>query len=280
MISRELSIDKFISFKRYNLDLLPQLLIPPAVNLPVSESHGKQKQGEFNDWRKREANNWMTQAKKSRDDDEKLYSQVRTTLNKLSDENFDTLLLEIKNMNLKESHHLEKLSELIFNKALIEPKFCVWYAKLAYELSCYGKNSDTNTLFRAKLIDRCQQMFSDIIITNDNGVNAVSKELSCGYVRFVGELYVCGLLPNKIINGCCLTLLKIKEKEKKDDLKMIDCLCSLIKVIGKTFASNCPDDTVSLFNKIDELMKSGQLVPKEKFALMDIKDLCKNGKWI
>lgn len=274
-MSNELTIDDFYKFKQANTDILPSLIDFYEKCRQIQMALVKKPVG-TDDWKKKEADNWLTTNKKNRDDDEKLYSTMRTLLNKLSDENFIVIKNELQKLNIREEHHLEKLSGLIFDKASIEPKFCVWYAKIAADIAQWADN-DTNKCFRKLLIDKCQLTFSNILVIDDTTMN-ITKEKSRGCVVFIGELYNQDLLPSKIINSCFLTLIMIHTNNITES-RIIECFCSMMKTVGAKFCRSSPG-AQSLFDSIDNMIATEQLIKKDKFALMDIVDLKNKNKWI
>ena len=159
-----IDLDRFIQYKACNHDMLPAL-----VNYYNSNKQKFNRVGN-NNWKKMEAktpNNWLLTAKLNQTDNEKLYSQIRSILNKLSDVNFDGLAKELITLEITSSDHITKLTELLFNKAIIEPKFSNMYAKLAKELCNLKVIENDNTFyFRESLINRCQRMFNDCVSLN------------------------------------------------------------------------------------------------------------------
>jgi hypothetical protein len=102
--SSELSIDDFYGYKIHNMDVLPELedFYKYCCSLNTNKNTIKVTADSNNEWKKHEAKNWLTENKKNRDDDEKLYSSLRSILNKLSDDNFNVLIDEIKKLNINE----------------------------------------------------------------------------------------------------------------------------------------------------------------------------------
>ena len=272
-----LTIDEFLKYKHVNRDMLPE--IQEFYNTNKTKFNRP-----INNWRKygnepKTNDNWLIANKFKQTDDEKLYSQFRCILNKLSDGNFDSLAKEIITLDIEKQEHLLKLAEFIFNKAILENKFCITYAKLSKELSgYYVKDNDKIAYFRELLINKCQQMFNECVFFDpsiDNNT-MISKEISTGCMIFIGELYNCELLTNKIINSCFLLLLKRLEQNK---INIIDNICALMRIVGKIFVNKCSVETNLIFEKLDKLMKSGTLNNKDKFSLMDLFDMKKDNKW-
>jgi hypothetical protein len=141
---------------------------------------------------------------------------------------------------------LNKLSEFIFNKALDEPKFCIRYAKLAYEFAKYEPYNNEKMCFRTLIVKRCQITFSEI--------PTVNKDKAKGCVNFIGELYNNNLLPNKIICYCFDELINMGMNNNWE--KIIEAIFVLMKISGEKFISNNKIDAANFFNKIDNIIKT------------------------
>jgi translation initiation factor 4G len=273
-MSSELSIDNFLLYKGCNQEMPNELIefyeLCKSLQPPQQQNRQASNLTKLNavndiEWKRHEAKNWLTENKKNRDEDEKLYSQVRSILNKLSDDNFDVLVEEIKKLAISDEIHLSKLSEFIFNKALDEPKFCVRYAKLAVEFTKYEPYNNDIMCFRTSIVKRCQIMFNEI--------KEAPKDKAKGCVSFIGELYNYNLLPNNIINYCFNELIIMCENTIMD--KIIECIFTLMKISGGKFCMNNKQDSNIIFDKINLLVKEGNLCNKDKFSLMDTLDLKK-----
>lgn len=279
-----LSFDDFLKYKLLNGDMLPDLVDFYNNNKQKFNRNNNANQNPSG-WRKFEQkpnDNWLITNKFKQNDEEKLYSTIRGILNKLSDSNFNTLANELTSVQIEKSEHLSKLTEFIFNKAIIEPKFANMYAKLSKELTGYSiEDEDKVYYFREMLIGRCQIMFNECVSMDSEEPKTISKplvtkETAVGCMTFIGELYLCDLLTNKIINSCFLLLL-IKVGQNKSHI--IEGICTLMKVCGKMFTAKCPNDSKVIFDKIEKLIVANTLQNKDKYALMDVMDLRKLNKW-
>jgi translation initiation factor 4G len=202
-------------------------------------------------------------------DDEQLYSQVRSILNKLSIQNFDQLLLEFNNLKISKCENLEKISELIFNKAILETKFTPIYAKLSKSIGgFYVDDGSKITYLKELLVCKCQKMFNDCL--QDEKMASIGT----GCLKFIGELYNYEILSGKIINNCFLLLLK-----NKNNSNIIDFICILMKTVGKIFTKKCIRESEDIFKRLDQILKSGLLPNKERFGLMDLFDIKNMDKW-
>lgn len=80
----------------------------------------------------------FTKGEFATDEDRKtegLYKKVRGILNKLTPQKFDTLLGQIKDLQIDNSERLQGVIDLVFDKAVDEPNFSVAYAKMCKEVA-------------------------------------------------------------------------------------------------------------------------------------------------
>ncbi|CAH6421373.1 Translation initiation factor factor eIF-4G [uncultured virus] len=227
-------------------------------------------------------NNWVLNKKLNMDDDEKLNYQYRSILNKISDNNLNEMAKEIINLEIKTQDQLCKLVDFIFSKAISESKFCELYAKCSKELSTYYIELDgTKICFRQLLIKKCQIMFNNAInldknIENDPSENIFKiKDEILGCISFIGELYKQGLLADRIIYSCFVSL---ETKTSLNKAYIVDSMCTLMKIVGKFFFKNTPTEANICFSKLEKL-KETNISLKEKFFILDIVDLKKKEKW-
>lgn len=273
--SAMLSIESFYQYSACNVEMLDSLgefynicrdyEMQHQRHNNKHNNHNKHVNTDNVDWKKQEATNWLTTNKKNRDDDEKLYAKIRSILNKLSDENFDTLINEIKKMDINDSDHLDKLAEFIFCKALDEPKFCVRYAKLAYDFAYYQPYNNDNLSFRAMIIRRCQITFNDLFNK--------TKEKAKGCMMFIAELYNYDLLPTNIIVYCFNDLCKLVDGKIRES--SVEFILIFMKTLGENLWKKSNNDAKALFEKFELLLKNTGLSNKEKFCIMDTIDLKK-----
>ncbi len=90
------------------------------------------------------------------DEVEELKLQVMSILNKITPQTFDKLVVQLKQIPIKNATLLDKLVSLVFEKAIQEPNFCNMYADMCVELQNQSKfwpflqivhNLDTNQYF-------------------------------------------------------------------------------------------------------------------------------------
>ena len=270
-VSSQLSVESFYQYRDSNMNMLEELIdfYNTCKNAQLTQKHNNTQKNNMdsNDWKRHDPNNMLTTIKRNRDDDEILFAKMRSILNKLSDDNFLILVEEIKKLEINETQYLDKLAEFIFTKALDEPKFCIRYAKLAYEFaSCKDYNTPTLS-FRKLTIKRCQIKFAELPKAN--------RENAKGCMMFIGELYNYNLIPIKIIMYCFGELMKQNGGQSFTSEYSIECIFMFMKVIGERLWILHNDESVQLFEKFSVLLKNDKLSNKEKFCVMDIIDLKK-----
>lgn len=231
-----------------------------------------------NNWRNtNQPTNWLLNKKLNQNEDDKLYSQFTSLLNKLSESNINDLTQELQSFNIVKKEQLNKLAELILNKAILEKKFNNIYAKLTKQLSNYNvKDNDETIYLKTLVINKCQNMFNNTI--SESPQLKLNKDMCNGCLRFIGELYNIDMLTVKVINTCIIILVqKINTTIKSE---FIEYLCTLIKTCGKYFCKRSKQDGIVVFNKIDSILSEKKLENRDKFSLMDIIDMKNNEKWL
>ena len=241
---------------------------------------------------------------------EALYKRVRSVLNKLTPQKFNTLVDQVRTLTIDTPERLQGVINLVFEKAVDEPSFSVAYALMCKELAVMevsgsDKNSDKQECsytFKKLIINRCQKEFER------NPVNEVAraaklKEIeecvdpekkkdlqlqfedeerktrikSVGNIRFIGELYKQGMLTTKIMHRC------IKELLIQSDEDSLECLCKLLTTVGKDLESKVSaEEMQDYFNKMQDIVARrghGKISSRIRFMLQDVIDLRANS-WI
>lgn len=183
---------------------------------------------------------------------------VRSILNKLTYDNFDVLLEQIKSFNIDTIEKLNSVILLVFEKAVDEPNFSQAYAELCKNLvhNCFPVESDSHALFKRTLITKCQNEFTKNVCAdtaNEQQLKPLRDELAtctdpdgryelsviindeeqkmrrktvCT-VQFIGELFLFDMLTTSIMERCIKALLDGRTDEK------LECLCKLLTTVGE-----------------------------------------------
>lgn len=280
-----ITLQDFLQYKRVNKEMLPELaefcdsLTKNRRNNNANKNNQPTKNANItnknnNNWRNNTdiptGTNWLVTMKLNQTSDDKLYSQIRSLLNKLSDSNFNSLLEELKTYNITSFAHLNKLVELIFSKATAEYKFSYMYAKLSLSLVnfCITDGDGTHS-FRRILIKQCQDIFKQCIMDN----STIDKQFGNGCMTFIGELYLHNLLSGAIINSCFLLMLTNVGNSIINNPNNIDYISTLMRTTAKKFVNANNKDMGNIFDKIEKLIESGTLQTRYKFSLMDLIDI-------
>lgn len=219
---------------------------------------------------------------------EEFSEKLNGQLNKLSESNFDTISGKIHAM-ISDKDNLEFsdcIIDLIFQKSITQHLYSALYAKLISMMeTVYG------TGFKTQLMQRIDHFYEDTISTTFNTSTSTyeemcelnaKKEQLLGIFIFIGCLYNCNSVNKDLTLKYYHILIKLIDSEdSKDTLeKYIDCVCTLVKEIGKKlegelgkeeFGKLCiaPMNTFRLNTK--------KFSFKARFKVMDILDLNKKG---
>lgn len=219
---------------------------------------------------------------------------LKTVLNKMTPENFESCIGEIRKFNMKSEQNLISFVDQVFSKAIQEESYSKLYSKLACELSGLNANGK---VFRSLLLNKCQQMFKkplDIQIEEvkefwnekikaeenermkvmyeesiEEQVNKV-KDKYFGNMRFISELYLQNEIPDKIIVHIVGNLLS-----KVTDCISLEAVCKMLVVVGKNLETKNPKQMDEFMVKIDQLSVMKELGMKMRFKFKDIIDMRK-----
>lgn len=247
---------------------------------------------------------------------ELLFKRVRSVLNKLTPERFNTLFEEINNFNIGTTERLNGVISLVFEKAIDEPHFSVAYAQLCGKLSNSVETLEADVgdkkAFKTTLISKCQHEFEKHVVNEQtiadklapflakvNETDDPDKKLehqanleeeerklrrrSVGTVRFIGELYKIGMLTSKIMIGCIRTLI---DKDSEDKL---ECSCKLLTTVGAKleesvltnpgFKAELNESFRQMQAIVDKKIPNLKISSRVRFMLQDVLDL-KKRSWV
>lgn len=281
-----LILERFYLFKKNPENHKPPLILKKflrdikdrEMKNPMSRQAGKSNYN--NQWKKGNngiKRNWLMAKKFKQTESERLCSQFKGILNKLNKNNFDKLMKELFDLDIKSEEQLSELVNTIFKKATEESSFCSMYSELCLKLMpyCVEENGQKKR-FINMLMNLIQKNFKICINFNNNEElkqsEFTSKAQMLGCITFIGELYNNGLIPGRIICGdkeiCgCLDLLWKSVEEKK--LFMIDCICQFLSTIRDKLSVKCKAKKKEIVNKLTKLKGSEKIELREKFIILD-----------
>lgn len=233
-------------------------------------------------------------------------------LNKLSPETFEKLSEQFMNIGMETESMMCRVVDLIVSKAQMEEPFCFMYADLCKKITDKwlilspddggddeteqtvpmdgsSGEKDLGKVFRSRLLTRCQEEFIQDRETATQSIQSLEiseddkqeklfilRKRYTGHMRFVGEIYMKGLVkPNKMYL-CVSELLESRDEEK------LSCLCKLLQTIGKKLEAydikKKKGKMKEYFQKISELSNEKTLSTKIRFGFKDLMEM-RNNNW-
>ena len=233
--------------------------------------------------------------------DEVIIRKVKSLLNKLTLEKFDSISSQIweyakQSEKEEDGRALKVVIQLTFDKACDEPAFAVMWAQLCRKMydsitddikDVNVKDKEGNTvsgvnLLRKYLLNRCQHDFErgwkmQIPEVDQNNPDMMSEEYyaavkakrqGLGLVVFIGELFKRQMLTDRIMLQC-LTRLCDNPKEVGDE--ETETMVKLITTIGKPLDTSSRKNKEWLdayFERMKEMMESPNLSSRIKFMIL------------
>jgi hypothetical protein len=229
--------------------------------------------------------NFLINRKNMSGQDEELYDQIVSKLNKISDKNFDEIAEEIMNLPYTKSKHIYRLAEAILIKSIKEPSYSEKYAKLSMSLlPCYIEINENKIHFRTVLLTICQDIFNELIFDSKFDLQLKKKQeydrqlaydtldLS-GLSNFFGQLNKVNILPSQIISFCFDKLVKCIERGNASDSKFEG-----VKSIVESCITNIKKNDQKVYDdiktKIQSMLDNKQFTNiRTKFILMETVEL-------
>lgn len=235
-------------------------------------------------WRNEDETSEIVRASPEEDFTDKLNGQ----LNKLSDSNFKKITQKIFTLisNKDNLGFCDCAIDLIFQKSITQHLFCHLYAKLTSMMeSVYGEG------FKEQLMQRIDHFYESNISTTFNTASSTydemcdlnaKKEQLLGIFIYIGCLFNCNAVTKDLTLKYYHILNElIQNEESKESLeKYVDCVCTLVKQIGKKLESAMTaDEFRTLCIEPMETIRTNtkKFSFKARFKVMDLLDLHKNG---
>eukprot|EP00102_Acyrthosiphon_pisum_P012308 XP_008181407.2 PREDICTED: eukaryotic translation initiation factor 4 gamma 3-like [Acyrthosiphon pisum] len=185
---------------------------------------------------------------------EEVYKSVRSILNKITPDNMSLLTDHFMALPIDTIERLEKTIDLVFKKAIEEQHFVPLYSSLCSAMqSVHVTSKDGKTTsFKKLIISKCQSLFESDKAQEMNSAEKLNEINSCkdsekkkelrlefeenekkirkrsvGNCRFIGELFKQKILTPNIMLYCIMNLVT------KHDEEPLECLCNLLKTVGK-----------------------------------------------
>lgn len=239
---------------------------------------------------------------------QELFKKFRSVLNKLTPENFEKLVQQVKSFVIDTDERLDGCIKLVFEKAISEPNFSEAYAKMCKEIGTIAvvASSEKRALsFKSRLLAQCQAEFElrrndqtcairDSRIKLEANKNLAKQQFeelkaqleedeqkvrrrAVGTVRFIGELYKHGQLTSSIMHSCIKLL--IDNDSRAYDEETLECLCKLLTTIGCKMEKENEQDLRPYFDKMGEIVRNKdkfRISSRIRFMIQDVIDLRRN----
>ena len=233
------------------------------------------------------------QRQDQKDADACVVRTMKSILNKLTYEKFDTLFEQLLSCGMSTSEHIQVLMKEEFEKATTQHNFIELYTDLCIRLEADfqaspidfsdGQGHDPKMSgFRRILLTQCQKSFEEnleppvgLLDADVNNEDALEQEIRyktamLGNIKFVGRLLVTRLLASKILIQAATQLLTIKSNST------LECLCMLLTATGETFDDKSWHYHTYFSKMFDEIRGIARLKTTQsriKFLFFDLLDL-------
>ncbi|KAF3515706.1 hypothetical protein DY000_02062757 [Brassica cretica] len=213
-------------------------------------------------------------------------------LNKLTPQNFEKLLEQVKSVNIDNAVTLIGVVSQMFDKALMEPTFCEMYGDLCFHLSGalpdFNWNGEKINL-KKLLLNKCQKEFdrgekegsrvAEVEQTEEEREEKrlkIRRRMLCNF-GLIGELYKKRILTEKIMHACIQQLLGYDQEDPHEE--NIEALCKLMSTIGVMIDHHKAKAHMdAYFERMKMLSCKQELSFRARFMLIDAIDQRKN-KW-
>ena len=252
MISHKYAPNEIFKLKKNDF-ILPEIVSKNLENIHTVLSSRNNNKKVFS---KYSTNTWSKgKYPEQIDRDNKNKQDIISILNKISNNNFESSLEQLKIISSQDvsDKYSSYITESIFKNSIKQSIFCKNYVKILLTI----KNED---IIQAKVRE-----FGDFIYSEKN-----SKHLKCGYTSFISELFNVGLIDNHLVSILIESIVKNILKNKLVCEDYVDCLFTMNKSIENR------DLIKSILSKdIDNMITDKEIKSKCRFKIMDIKDTLK-----
>lgn len=221
---------------------------------------------------------------------QKTERQVKSILNKLTWEKFDTLYAQlldhcrVDNPTTR-AEILEVIAREVFKKATVQHNFIEMYADVCSKLEADMKKDGLEVNFRRPLLEQCQESFTlhleppqiDQCLEYEEQYELLVKYKTkmLGNVKLIGHLLRLRMLAAKIIFHCTDELMSIGSQEA------LETLCAFLETLGATFDK--PQWTgyaklQAVFAQVELFSEDSRQSTRVRFLLKDLLDKRRN-RW-
>lgn len=276
-------LENLKTIEKLSVDNIPTHTIYKGKN--SGNNYGKKNKKFYRDKNRPPAKRPTTFLNKVGEKSEEVKKRFNGNLNKLSNQNYDKIWENIKNIYLENKEDFDFICfvESIFDKATMQPVYCPLYVRMCNDMIKELSSLNLGEEFTKLIINKCEEfknMIQEINNKKDDVLNVNDYDDFCektknkvykkGFAQFIGELYKSEFLKGDFLEEYVKALvdntLNTLEKEDANVENNVICLEKLID----TCFNYRELQSKSFFDNI-KLIKDHKVLPKKlKFKIMDI----------
>jgi translation initiation factor 4G len=175
-----------------------------------------------------------------------LKKNILALLNKISPENFDTIVDQFEAVELKDSEELSTVIKMIFQQVLRQPFYCKTYADMVHKLQQRYQATpfENGVTFRRLLINACQEEFENLsasLLFPTDGLTREDvlderkrrKDRVLANMKFIGYLYLRKMIALKVIGGIVQELIAFDgSSDEFPQEEQVECALELVQAVG------------------------------------------------
>ncbi len=277
----------------------------------------------------RAQNAWARLGEKALPEDDLVLREAKGLLNKLTYDKFDSISDKMIALGIMSKTIMPGMIDLLFDKAVDEPKFAPMYAQLCLKITRHeldqkiiesGQEIQKVSEFRKFIITKCQAEYekkkawsrtrlaklaeknseaakeenekeadssvarpeptvkpeSSGELTEEDYELIKTKRRVLGNMRFIGELFNVGLLPEKIMHAVIQELLRDIETPEEEE---VESFCKLFTTVGPKLDIPAAVKQIEAYlHRMNLLATNKLLSTRVRFMVLDVLDLRKV-KW-
>lgn len=219
---------------------------------------------------------------------EDIVRNMKSILNKLTMEKFDTLSKQLIGCGIKTSSHLDALVKEILEKATAQHHFINMYADLCSMLHIHfgslPMSAENKMKFKEILLKACQDSFERRFAGHDDSEMLQGEDLEVakqlyklrmiGSIKFIGALLVRHMLSGKVMFAIIDDLFGDSSEEA------LECLAALLTVVGPAFdRPECPHQIklAPVFDRVAARSQDSLMKCRVRCLLRDVLELRSSG---
>lgn len=222
-----------------------------------------------------------------------LVRRVKSILNKLTPEKFNTLYIKLMQCGIDETAHMEMLARVICEEAVLQCNFSSMYADLCmYMLG--DLSQEGGKVFAEAVLESCTKLFDQSLdragedaaalgdgergprSEDEEEAQATRKRRTIGNVRFIGELLIRDVFPPQVLFTCTDRLVKPRCGHR------LEMLATLLTVVGPVFDTMMwprHSDLVPMFWLVRGLTCDASVPKRVRCLLRDVAEL-RDAMWV